>query len=148
MGRLSLKGVILGGITDVVATNVLSFPVILFMTVSLGLAHVPQTQIGAAVAVAMRQGPLGALLIFIGCACSVLGGYVAARIAKHDELLNGAVSAWLCVALGFAGFFLQQGTSHALQIVASELGAPLLGLFGGYLSLAQRRRLAARSTAT
>jgi len=31
---------------------------------------------------------------------SVLGGYVSARIAKHDELLNGALSSILCVGGG------------------------------------------------
>jgi hypothetical protein len=36
----------------------------------------------------------------LGGLCSVLGGYVAARIAKHDELLKGELSSILCVGSG------------------------------------------------
>jgi hypothetical protein len=33
--------------------------------------------------------------LLVGLACSVLGGYVAAWLAKHDELLNRTLSAFL-----------------------------------------------------
>ena len=40
-----------------------------------------------------------AMHFLVGAACSVLGGYVAARIAKRDEILNTAVSSFLCVGM-------------------------------------------------
>lgn len=38
--------------------------------------------------------------LLLGALCSVLGGYVAARLAARSELVNGALSAFLCIAFG------------------------------------------------
>jgi len=40
------------------------------------------------------------LQLLIGLSCSVLGGYVAASIAKENRALNGLLASTLCVALG------------------------------------------------
>jgi hypothetical protein len=77
--------------------------------------------------------------MLVGCGLLLLGGYVAAWLAKHDELLNGALSSFLCVVLGiftiFSGKDLNPLWVQLLMLVAS----PLLGLLGGSLRLAQKR---------
>ena len=77
-----------------------------------------------------------------GASASILGGYVAAWLAKHDELLNGAFSAYLCVALGLIGMVtVTASPADRLLEVAMMPLSPALGLFGGYLRLRQTRPL-------
>ena len=75
--------------------------------------------------------------LLIGSACSIFGGYIAALIAKHDELFNGALSAYLCFAIG--AYSIIKG-AEIQSIWLSILGfalSPALGLLGGYLRLLQ-----------
>ena len=73
--------------------------------------------------------------------CSILGGYVAAWLAKHDELLNGALSAWLCIAFGIAAFGASvRGGTPVWEVILGELASPALGLLGGYFRAAQKRK--------
>ena len=64
MRKISIKGVLLGGITDVLNTNILAIPLIIYVMAKMDWSHTPKDQLNAA----------------------ILGGYVAARLAKHDEL--------------------------------------------------------------
>ena len=91
INRISLKGVAIGNITDIVATYVVMLPLIISIAVSSGLP--PAEVLKGSTVFYVSYTILGGI-------CSVLGGYVAARIAKHDELLNGALSAILCVGGG------------------------------------------------
>src|SRR5580700_4868459 len=63
VSKLSFKGVFVGGITDIVATNILAIPIIVYlMQTKIGLAHLPSNQIGPAVTAALHaNGPLFAL---------------------------------------------------------------------------------------
>ena len=130
----------MGGISDIVATNIFTLPVVLYILTSFGVARVPKDQMQAAyVAVVHANLGLYVLLLTIGVACSVLGGYIAAWIAKHDELLNGTLSSWLCVGSGI--YALAAGKSlvalpESLLLLAAGVAA---AAFGGYLRLAQNR---------
>jgi hypothetical protein len=86
--------------------------------------------------------PLYVGQLLVGLACSVLGGYVAAWLAKHDELLNGGLSCFLCVALGI--YTMASGKdSNALWVqILMLLASPALALFGGDLMRRQRQRRA------
>src|SRR5437762_11145181 len=101
MRRVSVKGVLLGGIVDIVATNVLSIAPVIYLMSKMDIAHLPKDQVQAAVIRAMHESaPVYFAFLVIGCLCSALGGYVAAWLAKHDELLNGLLSSFLCDAIG------------------------------------------------
>src|SRR6266496_1473060 len=91
MNRISPKGVAMGNIANIVATYVVTLPLIIFIMVSSGLP--PSEILKAGTVVYVSYAIWGGI-------CSVLGGYVSARIAKHDELLNGALSSILCVGGG------------------------------------------------
>jgi hypothetical protein len=87
---------------------------------------------------------LFSLQLLIGFGCSALGGYIAARIAKHDELLNGAIASWLCVAIGIYSLT----TGHATGSIATHVGmialTPVCYLLGAYLRLRAVRARAAK----
>jgi hypothetical protein len=139
MGKISVKGVVLGGLTDAVSTNLICLPILTFSMIPLLLAHASTATATAAIAEVMRTGPLHVVLTLLGCACSVLGGYVAASLAKHDELLNGALSSWLCLSIGIFTFRSATTAGSPLwEILLLEGAAPVAGLLGGYLRQLQK----------
>ena len=135
MKKISIKAVLIGGVVDVFSTTVLALPLTFYVMSRLDIAHIPQDRLTAALTAAMKGNPLiyGTQLA-LGMACSVLGGYVAGLIARHDHVLNGALSAWLCLALGF--YTLAAGkNSHSLATEILMLAlSPLLALCGGYIA--------------
>ena len=95
MNKISVKGVVVGGVTDIVATVIFTLPLIVYL-IATELTGTLKDPLQAAVVAAIRANPLlYGLQSLIGLACSVLGGYVAARVAKHDELLNGLLASFL-----------------------------------------------------
>jgi hypothetical protein len=77
--------------------------------------------------------------LIVGSGCSVLGGYVGARLAKHDELLNGSLTSFLCVGGGLYSLAAGIGSSSLLLHLVGFVVSPALGLLGGYLRLSQKR---------
>jgi len=147
MRQLSPLGVLVGGVTDIVATNIAAMPVAIVAGIKAvastpNFVQLPKDQQTRALLETMQQTPsLHVASLVLGAACSVLGGYVAGRLAKRGELLNGALSALFCVGLGVYGAATGKGAAgtgplqHAFFLVAS----PALGALGGYLSLRRRR---------
>lgn len=134
MRRLSVKGVVLGGIVDIVATWILSIPLLVVASAQLHLTQLSASERTAALMKAMGPGSSFYLIgLVLGGACSALGGYVAARIARREERLNGAFSAWLCMASGlyswWTGTYAATTLAHLTYLVLS----PVLGALGGYL---------------
>ena len=138
--KVSLKGVLIGGIVDILSSSLLAVPFAVYALSKVDLAHTPKDQLGHALAAVSLGTPwLYAMQLLVGLACSVLGGYVAACLAKHDELLNGTLSSLLCLAVGFYSIAFGKD-SHALWVQFLMLvAAPICGFFGGYLRVQQRR---------
>ncbi len=140
MSKVSIKAVVLGGIVDIVSSILLAIPFSLYVTLHIDLSNVPKDRVASTINAATQANiPLYLTELLIGLACSVLGGYVAARLAKQDELLNGALSSFLCVALGI--YTITAGKdSHALWVqILLLLASPVLALLGGYLMQRQRQ---------
>ena len=78
---------------------------------------------------------LHSIQLALGLACSILGGYVAARIAKNGEVLNGALSSFLCILLGIysaaSGKVLESPAEHMLLSQQQRSAAFRLGNRGG-----------------
>ena len=137
MKRVSFKGVAIGNVVDIVATNVVMLPIVIYLMASAktGADH------GAdSVAAALKTSQVFlAASTLLGGFCSILGGYVSARIARHDEVLNGTLSAILCA--GFGIYVIVNGTGH---LWLNLLDLPLsfaLGALGGYLRSRQMARM-------
>jgi hypothetical protein len=138
MNKVSIRGVVVGGITDIVATVILTFPLVLYVIAD--LTDTLNDPLQAAVTATIQGSPLlYGLESVIGLACSVLGGYVAARVAKHDELLNGFLASSLPVALGVYSLATANDSGPLLVPVLLLMASPLCSGFGGHLRLVQIR---------
>ena len=140
--KVSFRGVVVGGIVDVVASGLLGVPLVIYVMLKHDLLHSPPSS--AAITSALHASGLYGLQLAIGLSCSVLGGYIAASIAKHDELLNGLLSSFLCTALGaysvFSGKASESPRTQTLLLIAS----PAFAFLGGYLR--QRQKQIGRSS--
>jgi hypothetical protein len=106
--RISWLGVVVGGVTDIALTNVLTLPVAVYALASGGIMSLPKAQQSTAlIALLHANVALYVATTVIGCGCSILAGYVAAWLAKHDETLNGALTSFLCV--GFDLYAMAKG---------------------------------------
>jgi hypothetical protein len=133
-GRLSWKGIVIGSIADIGGSSIWGVFFVAYIVSVHHLGTLPSAQITSAVQQVMHANAgLYVLNLIVGGAFSILGGYIAASIAKHDELLNGALSAMLCVLSGIYGIFaMNSGQPRALDLLFLPL-SPLLGLSGGFV---------------
>jgi hypothetical protein len=135
--RISIPGVLIGGITDVVSSSILGVPLVIYVTVKFDLLNSPR---GHDITSMIHATPwLYGLQLAIGLGCSVLGGYVAAWIAKHDELLNGLLSSFLCTAIGLYSILLGKDSQSLLAQILLLAAAPAFAFLGGYLRQTQKR---------
>jgi hypothetical protein len=141
MQRISFKGVLIGAIVDIVATFIIVLPLIMYIVATSTPAGVAPGSVPGMSAEILRNSSLYFYLSwFLGSICSVLGGYVSASLAKHDEILNGALSSFLCLGSGIFTLISGDASAHSWQYVICLLLSPALAAFGGFLRL--RRKLA------
>ncbi|BAM89729.1 hypothetical protein S58_37360 [Bradyrhizobium oligotrophicum S58] len=130
MKRVSLKCVVVGSVVDILSTNLAIFPVTILVFIFSGPAA---AELAASDPRALMASNLFKALSFtFGTLSSVLGGYVSGRLAKHDHILNGALSSILC--MGFGVYALLSGRGSLVVQLALFALTPLLGAVGGYLS--------------
>jgi hypothetical protein len=67
---------------------VLGVPLVIYAMAKFGLLGAPRGSVQVPLAAIHANPWLYGTQLLIGLGCSVFGGYVAAWIAKHDELLN------------------------------------------------------------
>jgi hypothetical protein len=133
MKRISVAGVVIGNIADIVCTRIVIFPFMMYILIS-SADSLDAADLGSIGRVLMASSLFRVGSGILGALCSVLGGYVSARIAKHDDILNGALSSILCVAFGlYARIRGIAAAPLALHLAFLAL-SPALGAFGGYLN--------------
>jgi hypothetical protein len=132
MKRVAPGGVLLGAVVDVVGSLVFGFSFAIAAVIILHHFHVPH-------AVVLRSVTLCAIEVLIGLGFSVLGGYVAAWVAKHDELLNGCLASFLCVAWGAWTFATEHESTSLWWQLLLLIAGPVFSLLGGYLRLRKSR---------
>lgn len=124
--------VVIGGITDVFASSLLAIPLLIYIQI----AHKGADAISSSI---HSSGLLYWLQLATGFGCSVLGGYVAAWIAKHDELLNGLLSSFPFIAIGVYYISLAKDPQSVLVQILLLAAAPAFAFLGGYLRQTQKR---------
>jgi hypothetical protein len=138
MNKISIRGVVVGGVTDILATVILTLPLVVYIISE--LTDTLKDPLQTAVTATIQANPLlYGLESVIGLACSVLGGYVAARVAKHDELLNGLLASSLPVALGAYSLTTANESEPLFLPVMLLFASPLCSGLGGHLRLVQIR---------
>ena len=140
MKTVSLGGMIVGGIVDIVSTGIFALPLTIYLMMKFNLLLVPPDQMQTAMAAAIHSSLILLVVQYLpGTAGSILGGYAAALIAARSELLNGALSAFLCVAIGIYAWINIKIPVPAYQHVLGFVLSPALGMLGGYCRLVQVR---------
>src|SRR3954452_18707753 len=141
VSKVSFRAIFVGGITDIVATDLLNIPLVMYEISKNNASNLSREQ-AYAKWVAAFHGDVVVYLagMSIGLACSIFGGYVAAYIAEHDELLNGTLSSFLCVIMGIYSIAVgHYANSRWMEAAILFAAAPICGLAGGYLRFRQRR---------
>jgi hypothetical protein len=139
MKRVSFKGVAIGNVVDIVASNVVMVPVVIYILASAKTGSPLDHGAGSVTEVLKTSSFFLAASRILGVLCSILGGYVSARIAKHDEVLNGMLSSILCI--GFGVYAVVNGTGQLWLHLLYVLLSPALGALGGYLRSRQTARI-------
>lgn len=141
MNARPVVGVVVGGVTDIVATNLFVLPLVVYVAATRDLSGIPPEQAGNRMLAMISETPsLQAAGWFLGLSATVLGGYVSARIARRAEVKFGAMSAWLCMSLGVYGLVAHVGTAPLWQHALAFVLSPTFGALGGHLRARQIRR--------
>lgn len=133
-------GVLVGGVSDIVATNILTLPLFVYIA---SVSDLSSTSTGAGPAVfgaLQASAGLQAVAWMLGLVATILGGYVAALIARSAHVGSGALSSWLCVASGVYGMVAGVGGGPLWQHILAFILSPTFGALGGYLRLRQVQR--------
>lgn len=131
MERISLKGVAIGNVADIVSTNIIGALLAALVLVSSAPSGLADSSAAAQVLMASSFYRVSAFIL--GALCSVLGGYVSARIARHDDVLNGALSSILCIGFGIYALFSGNAAGDLGSHLALLPASAALGALGGYL---------------
>lgn len=128
---VSILGVFVGGVVDIFSTFILAIPFFVYLHTTLTLE---QRAVPHAISNAIHANPLlYASQFILGMLCSILGGFVAAAIAKRHERLNGALSSWLCTILGVLEMISGLSREPIWLQVLMLMATPMLALAGGEL---------------
>src|ERR671931_1624852 len=144
MRRVAWIAVLVGGLIDVGGTSLAGLPVVFYvMMTNTAIVALPQAEQTAAVMTFIKGHVLlYVVLALVGCFFSVLGGYAAARLARRSEILNAALSSYLCLGLGIASIVSgQEQLPGWLSLLLLPL-SPVLAADGGYW---RRRQVTASS---
>ena len=127
LSDIRIDAVIVGAIVD----NMTTMSVMLLLMSGLASTGIPQEE-----AMNRMKSLSGMLLgLIIGLGCTMLGGYVAGRMAKKSELLHGALVA--AIGMTLALLFQEKGLPLWYDI-AGFLGMLPAGIAGGYLARQRR----------
>ncbi len=138
MRRVSWMAVLLGGIIDVGGTSLAGIPVVFYVMSTSDIVTLPQAEQMAAVTAFLKAHVvLYVVLAAVGSAFSVFGGYMAAFFAKRSEILNAALSSYLCLAFGISSLLSGNEQMPTWLFLLLLPLSPLLAALGGYLRIRQ-----------
>jgi hypothetical protein len=126
MHSISIKGIVLGSLFDLVAT----FAFVFALGIFLSLFHGGDAE---AAMLAACSAEWMTVSLVVTSAFTVIAGYLAARIAGRGELINGTLSAVLSTAIALLMSIGQPSPWPVAVNLFLFILTPLLGLLGGYL---------------
>lgn len=127
---ISIKAIVLGFLTDAGGSIVVGIAYGIVLAVCMIIKGTPPEKIGAQLTGPMLFIPS----LFIGFGFTLLGGFVAGRVAKRSEVLHGAIVG----ALGIPWCFLDVGAFPLWFTIVSCVGLAPTGMAGGYLAKPKR----------
>jgi hypothetical protein len=133
MYSVSIKGIVLGSLFDLIA----SFGFMILLGMFLAISHGGDAE---AAMDAAAWAEWTAINLVVMSAITVVAGYLAAWIAGRGELINGTLSAVLSIAIMLPMTISQPTPWPMAVVVIVYVLTPLLGLLGGYLRSRQINR--------
>jgi len=131
-----------GGITDVVVSMLLGIPFNIYVKASRGLPEGDlENRIALLNEAVHANVGLTIVQLVIGISCSILGGYVAATIAKQNEILNGVLASWLCLGIGIFALFSGHSAGALWLNILTLVVTPLAYFSGAHVWLRRNRPL-------
>lgn len=138
MPKLSIKAILIGSILAVSVSFVLG--IILGISIASGVHETNQAPAAAQVAIVKAIHDAKWVYLAFNLMSSMLGGYVAAKIAKHDELLHGACSSVLSLALGITTMARGASLYPLWAQISIMFITVACGCLGAYLWLFQQKK--------
>jgi hypothetical protein len=123
MGGISVKGVLVGAIVGTVASLFISALIAVLVLVIFPATHKPREVFDS-------HGFLALVMVVSGLGCCVLAGFTAASLSRHNELLNGGLSAFLCILLGILEMSGGKNTHPVLVQLLPIVAAPAFAILG------------------
>jgi hypothetical protein len=141
MRKVSILGVLLGAIVDIVSSLLLGAPIAFYAASRADLSHVPPEQISEAIKASMHSRvPLYAAQLAMGLVGSILGGVTAAGVANREELLNGGLSSFLCIIMGIVMIASGKDSNPLWHQLLMLVASAVFALLGGALVRWRRHR--------
>ena len=126
MYSISIKGIVLGSLFDLITT----FAFVFLLGIFLAISHGGDAE---ATMLAANSAEWMAITFVVTSVLTVVAGYLAAWIAGRGELVNGTLSAVFTIAIMLPMTIGQLTPWPMAIVVIAFLVTPLLGLLGGYL---------------
>ena len=138
--RISLKAIFLAAIADIACTYGYGFLSGMTVFLLFQARHLPP----ARAVHCLMGGPFLLTAVVAGGAAALLGGFIAARIARARELLHAALAVVPCMLLGvvlkLTGKVSPTPTWYTIAAYAAVIPAALLG---GHLGVLRKETLSA-----
>lgn len=131
---LEWRAIVLGAVADIVATVLAS---IIFVFILIAVKGEQGQEFSEEALREMLAAPeIQMAWLLIGLGCSVLGGYIAGRLAKREEVKHGALAGFLSVVLGVL-MEMASGVRAASSTdeVTTYLVTVAAGALGGYIAM-------------
>lgn len=130
---IRIKAIVLGVLADIGVSLVVGIAYGIGLTVCLFIKGIRPEEIGAHLSGSVILIPS----LLIGFGATLLGGFVAGRVAKQSEILHGAIVG----ALGIPLCFIDVGGFPLWFTIVSCVGLAPAGMAGGYLARKKRLRM-------
>lgn len=132
--KLSFKGIVIGGIGDIFLSNLLSMPFFMYVMIA---HHEIFTGADPKVysSLIRASASLYGLQLLLGGISSVVGGFLSATIARHDELLNGVLASFACSSIGIYTILSGKSVVPLTEQLLVFIAAPGCALLGGFIAL-------------
>ena len=130
-GRFRWKAVLFGAAADLGGSTIAGIVLVILFSITAGPSQGSAEDVLGQLA---RSWPFLMTSMIVGGAFTVLGGYVAARLARHSVLKHALAAGALSLVLGILFFGGDDGPySGLVAIVGYGLHLPL-ALFGGWIA--------------
>lgn len=135
--KISFRAVLAGGAADVLSTIVLFSLLSSYVMITNGFTETKPEILGPQISNAIHNSSiLFGFQTVIGLICSILGGYIAARVAKQDEVENAIAASLIFVIFGI--YTILADTTDALALnVFSTLITPFFYRLGAQVRIKQ-----------